>query len=275
MITTASRAPAAAFAVLETGSRAAGQCVLFLLPLGLAFSLVGYVPEHLRLLLFYLLLLVPALVAAADHRFAPLSVLVCGALLHAAVNHNPLFQMSLLLLMHFLVWSCAARRWLKLYPAVIAFALLYTGLFLSPLGYYPVEALTGHMSALFTRLLRAPCSLGFTYQNTGSALLFLALSVSLCRSRVGAVRAACFAVLLVLVTALMLKLVLYRLDLNLDHLLKLGVYEYTEDREYVRFYGHTAALFFPGLLFLAHLCLFGIYHVRDACSEVPEAGGAP
>ena len=253
------------------------QYVLFLLPLGLIFGLLGYVPDHLRLLLIYLLLLEPILLARTRRRAELLLLLLAlaaGVVLNGVVTHNPLFQIASLLLLHFLVWSRADSRWLKLYPAVIAFLFLYVALFLSPLGFYPVEALVGRLSALFTSLLRAPCSLGFTYQNTGSMLLFLVLSVSLIRSRLSLVRTLCFAVVLVLLTTLLFKLVLYRLDLNPELMLKLGVYEYTGNREYISFYSRIAVLLFPGLLFLAHLGLFGIYHFRDACGDTPEADGA-
>jgi len=248
-------------------------CV-FLLTLGLVFDFTGYLPLHLRLFLVYLLLLVPICLRHTRHRLVLALALVVTVGLNATVTSDPLSRTGLLLLTVLLVWDRADIGLRAFWPPVVFFALVHAFLFMSPKGYFFLDGLTQRSAALYATLLRDTCNLGYTYQNLGSALLFAALSVFLIRDGVSGVRTVCFAVLLVLTTAAVFKFVLYRIDIDADLTLKLDWHDYRSLSQYAGFCSRLIVLAFPGILFLAHLVLFLVFHPTWLGKGAVEAGAA-
>jgi hypothetical protein len=244
---------------------------LFALTLGLIFNLLGYLPEHLRLLLIYALLLLPILFERPERRAHQVAALLAAAAANALVRQNPVFQVCTLLLAHFYVWTGYRSSWRACYPAVVFFAALYLFLFQSPQGFHSLHGLAGLTTGLYARLVHGPCNLGYTYQNLGSLILFLTLSLFRVRDAVSLVRSLCFSALLLLVTAAAIKFVLFGADLNAELLLKLDTAEPFSYRQYAEFTGRLVVLLFPGVLFLAHLALFTLFHGSGAAFGAPEA----
>jgi len=234
-------------------------CV-FLLTLGLVFDFTGCLPLHLRLFLLYTLLLVPICLRHTRRRLVLALALVLTVGLNATVTSDPLSQTGLLLLVTLLVWDSADAGLRVFWPPVVFFALAHAFLFVSPKGYFFLDGLAQRSAALYATLLRDTCNLGYTYQNIGSVLVFLTLSVFLIRDGVSSLRTACFAILLVLVTAVTFKFVLYRIDINADLTLELDWHDYRGLSQYAGFCSRLIVLAFPGVLFLAHLALFLVFH---------------
>lgn len=243
---------------------------VFALPLGLIFNLVGYLPESLRLFSVYLFLLLPIFFRQPEHRSTQLIAVAVAVLTNTLAPRNAAFELAVLLGAHFYVWAGYRRTWRTPYTAVVFFGLLYVFLFMSPQGFHPLDTMAQGVSQWYSRLMRQPCNLGYTYLNLGSALLFLTLSVFLIRDGASLVRSVCFLVLLVLVTAVGVKFLLFKADFDTDFLLKLETGTFLDYRQYAQFAARLAALAFPAILFLAHLGLFMVFHGSWIAGRMPS-----
>jgi hypothetical protein len=252
------------------------SALLYLLPLGLIFDLVGYLPPAGRLFLLYGLLVLP--LCLKPSRQAGWLALGLGLVmvLRAALPVPAVAETGLLLLIHFTIWTVVAPVPRALRLGVVAYAFLHLFLFVSPLGHPALEMMTAagnstaHWIASQAMSLVAPAylesyvppfNLGPTYLNLGGFLLFLVLSIfSWDGTKVAALRTASFVLVAVLLSALAATLLLNKVDFAANFAWTL---KFRDAFDFPVLWKHLqglAAIVFPAFLFLAQLAAYLILH---------------
>lgn len=248
--------------------------MLFLLPLAFIFDLTGYLPPHLRLFAIYTLLALPLC------RYPRASVLRGGTVLAAVILLNafaPLprtAEVLLLVFAHLWIWSLSGlvSGWLA--QGIAFYALLHLFLFQSPLGYNLLESMN-HVVVWFGqwvtgRMIRT----GYTYQNIGSFLLFLTLSVHAWdRGILSKARTALFLLIILLLNGLLSAVLLTTVDIGADLTWDLKFRDLFSYRQLASYGANTIQLIFPIFIFFAHAATYLILHHDAASSDVrsPDA----
>ena len=235
--------------------------LLFLTTLALIFDLVGYLPPFARLFLVYGLLALPLC------RWPRARVLRGGSVLLGVMISNALVplphaaEVSLLTFAHLWIWSLGGLTTGPLVQGILFYTVLHLYLFASPLGYQVLEAL----NAVATRATRwfagGTLHLGYTYQNLGSLLLFLCLSLHAWdRSRVSKFRTAAFLFVAVLLNGFLAAVLVHMVDLGPDLVWELKFRELFTAAELARHLRRLMVLIFPALIFLAHAIAYLFLH---------------
>jgi hypothetical protein len=239
--------------------------LLYLLPLGLIFDLVGYLPPAARLFLLYGLLALPlCLKPSKQAGWLALGLgLVVG--LRAALPLPLVAETALFLGIHLAIWTVMAPVPRALRLGVVAYAFMHLFLFVAPLGHPALEAMTAAGNRVSQWIADQPFHLGPTYQNLGSFLLFLVLSIfSWDRSRVAPLRTASFVLVAILLNALAAVLLIDRVDFAADFAWTLKFRDAFGFAELWKRMLGMAVLVFPAFLFLAHLAAYLILHYTSA-----------
>ena len=251
------------------------RSLLFLVPLALIFDLAGYMPPYLRLLALYGLLALPLC------RLPRPGVLRAGAVLGAVILVNavlplPLMaEVSLLAFAHIWIWTAAGLQSPVLVKGILFYTVLYLYLFASPLGYQHLESLAASGNGLSRWITGGTLNLGYTYQNLGSLLLFLTLSVHAWDRRLVSVfRTAAFLLIAVLLNGILSALLVYRLDLAPELVWELAYRERFAFPELAEHVGRLLMLAFPFFIFLGHALGYLLVH-HDVRHGEPGRSPAP
>lgn len=264
---------------LETGEAPRATvlfAVAYLAPLALIFNLAGCLPPYLRLLLTYLLLLLP-LCLRPGWRAAWGAAAVFGAMLiEAWLAPPPVADLALLLLAHQAVWHAVGPVPARLSAGVAGYAFLHLFLFLSPLGYGSAEGLAAGTGQLAGWVTGSAYNLGPTYQGLGGLLLFLCLSIAgWDRSRLGFWRTASYLGVALLVNGVLALVLIRKVDFAADMVWEL---KYQERFGYAQLWEHVkglALLVFPGVIFLVQMAVYLVLHHdggRRATAEKANGG---
>jgi hypothetical protein len=265
--------------------------LLYLLPLGLIFDLVGYLPPAGRLFLLYGLLALP-LCLKPSKQAGWLALGLCLVMvLRAALPVPAVAETVLLLGIHFAIWTVVAAVPRTLRLGVVTYAFLHLFLFISPLGHPVLEMMTvagngaAHWIASQVINLVAPAylesyvppfNLGPTYLNLGGFLLFFVLSIfSWDGTKVAALRTASFVLVAMLLNALAAALLLNKVDFAADFAWTL---KFRDAFDFPVLWKHLqglAVIVFPGFLFLAQLAAYLILHYAKAPQADSHAVPAP
>lgn len=246
--------------------------LLFLLPLAFIFDLAGYVPPYLRLFAIYTLLALPLC------RYPRASVLRGGAALAAVILLNayaPLPRAAELLLLtftHLWIWSLSGlvSGWLA--QGIAFYALLHLFFFQSPLGYNLLEGLNRIIAWCGSRITGGTIQTGYTYQNIGSFLLFLSLSIHAWNcGALSKVRTAVFLAVILLLNGLLSSILLYTVDLGPNLTWELNFRDAFGYRELISHALRTTLLVFPLFIFLAHAAVYLLLHHDTPSPGVADA----
>jgi hypothetical protein len=235
--------------------------LLYLLPLGLIFDLMGYTPPALRLFMVFLLLALP-LCIKPSRRSAWLGVvLLLGMGFRSWVDMPVVAETMLLLLLHLLIWSAAAPVPRPLRLGVTAYAFVHLFLFLSPLGHPLVEGAAVALNRVMGLIAGQAFHLGPTYLGLGGLGLFLTLSVfSWDGTRTAVLRSAGFLAVILLVNALAAVILLEKTDFGASFAWSLKFREAFRFPELWQHLKGLAVIGFPKFLFLAQLAVYLILH---------------
>ncbi|MCB1126707.1 MAG: hypothetical protein KDM81_09445, partial [Verrucomicrobiae bacterium] len=261
----------------ETGGGASFPlffAVLYLAPLAFIFDLAGCLPPYLRLLLAYLLLLLP-LALRPGRRAAWGAAVVVGVMaLGARLSPPPAAEIALLLLAHQAVWQAVGPVPARLSAGVVGYAFLHLFLFLSPLGHGAVEGFCAGMDRLAGWVTGSAYNLGPTYLGLGGLLLFLCLSVAgWDRSRLGFGRTASFLGIALLANGVLALVLIRKVDFAADMVWEL---KYQEPFGYAQLWQHLkglALLIYPGLVFAVQLAVYLVLH-HERTPRVRSGNGA-
>ncbi len=253
--------------------------LLYLLPLGLIFDMVGYLPPAGRLFLLYCLLALPLCLKPSKQAGWLALVLGLAMVLRASVQMPVVAETMLFLLVHLAIWTVMAPVPRALRMGVIAYAFLHLFLFVSPLGHPVIEAMMAAGNRVSQWIAGQPFHLGATYQNLGGFLLFLVLSVfSWDGSKVGPLRTASFVLVVVLLNALAAVVLIDRVDFAADFAWTLKFRDLFGFPELWKRLLGLGVLVFPGFLFLGQLAAFLVLHYGKAAKvdeeSVPMVGWA-
>ena len=165
--------------VVDVARRAAStlDSVLYLVPLGLIFDHVGYIPPYLRLYFIYALLALKACMHPGRGALRSAGVLIILVCIQSWFHFPAVAELSLLLLAHHLVWREHSKVPASISSGICVYTLLHIYLFMSPLGYPWLEWCAASGSRLATFISGGEKTLGYTYQGMGPLILFLVLSV--------------------------------------------------------------------------------------------------
>jgi len=267
------------------------SALLYLLPLGLIFDLVGYMPPALRLFLIYGLLALP--LCLKPSRQTGWLALALGAImvLRAALPVPAVAEMVLFLLVHLAIWTVVAPVPRALRLGVVVYAFVYLLLFVSPLGHPALELLTaaGNNAAhwiasqacnlvapAYVETLVPPFNLGPTYLNIGGLLLFVVLSVfSWDGTRVALLRSASFLLVALLLNALAAVLLLNKVDFAADFAWTLKFRDSMGLMDLWKRMQGMAVIVFPAFVFLAQLLAYLILHYAKAPQSDAAADALP
>lgn len=137
--------------------------------------------------------------------------------LRASFQMPVVAETMLLLLVHQEIWTVIAPVPRTLRLGVVAYAMVYLLLFVSPPGHPALEALAGAGNRFSQWIAGQTFHLGPSYQNLGGFLLFLVLSVfSWDGSRVALLRTAGFVLVGVLLNALAAAVLIDRVNFAAD-----------------------------------------------------------
>jgi hypothetical protein len=250
---------------------------LFLLPLAFIFDLTGYIPPYLRLFAIYVLLALPLL------RYPKAAVLRGAAVLGGAILLNafaPVPQVAEVLLLtfvHLWIWSLSGRipGWLA--QGVAFYAVLHLFLFLSPLGVHLLERINQLMALCGGWIAGGTVETGYTYQNVGSFLLFLSLSLHAWnRSIISKARTGAYLLIIALANGLLSGVLLYAVNLGPDLTWDLNFRDPFGYRELVSYAARATLLIFPLFIFLAHaIAYLVLHHDTTSAGKATTAGPAP
>ena len=250
--------------------------LVYLLPLGLIFDTVGYMPPHLRLLLIYLLLALPLCVSPSRRSLGGGVILAATMIIQAVVHLPGAADIALLLLAHQLLWAATHPVPSRLTTGVLVYACLHLCLFLSPLGFQVLDGLANAGAALSSHLTGTTVNLGYTYQGIGALLLFLCLSISgWDRSRVSLGRTASFLVIALLIHAFLAVLLVNNVNFGAELTWELS---YREVFDYTALFAHVkrmAVIAFPALAFLTYAIAYVILHHGNATGGDTTASSPP
>jgi hypothetical protein len=235
--------------------------ILYLLPLGLIFDLVGYMPGALRLFLIYGLLALPlCLKPSRESGWLGLGLLVL-ALLRAVLPMPEIAEMALLLLAHFAIWTVVAEVPRALRTGVVAFAMLFLFLFLSPLGQPVLEALAAAGNTAAQWISGQPFNLGPSYLGLGGLLLFLTLSIfAWDGTKAGWLRTAGFLAIGLLIEALGAVVLIEKADFAASFAWSLKFRDLLGFPELWKLLKGLGVIVFPAGLFLAQLAAYMLLH---------------
>ena len=248
--------------------------LLYLLPLGFIFDLVGYLPPSGRLLLIYGLLALP--LALKPSRRAGWLALGLGVVVvvRALLPWPAVAETALLLLAHQVIWTVIAPVPRALRMGVVAYAVLHLWLFVSPLGLPVLEYLTTAGNQLAQRIAGQPIHFGPSYLNVGGLLLFLVLSVfSWDRTQEGPLRTAVFLVATSVLNALAAVLLLKNADFAASFSWTLKFRDAFGFPELWKNLKGMAVIIYPGLVFLMQFVVYLLTHYGRA-AMVRTTGGS-
>jgi len=250
--------------------------LLYLLPLGLIFDLMGYMPPSLRLFVVFALLALPlCLRPSRQSAWLGLGLLV-AMVLQAWLNLPDLAETALLLLLHQAIWTVTAPVPRGLRSGVVAYALVHFFLFASPLGYPIVETITTWVNHTSEWITNTPFHIGWTWQNLGGLLLFLVLSLfSWEGSRVAYVRTGSFVLVALLVSALSATVLMDQVDFESSFAWTLKFREDFGFEQLGEKLKGMLVLFFPGFLFLAYLLVYLVLHYGKRLAAPAQGATAP
>jgi hypothetical protein len=235
--------------------------LLYLLPLGFIFDLVGYLPPSGRLMLVYALLAMPLLLKPS-RQAAWLGLGLVGVMVVRAWWPWPaVAEMALLLLAHQVIWQVMAPVPRTLRIGVVVYAVVHCALFLSPLGHPAAEWLTRSGNAVVQLIAGQPVYFGPSYLNWGGLLLFLVLSVfSWEGGRIGPLRSASFLFVAVLLNALTAVMLLEQADFAASFAWTLKFREPFGFPELWKQLKGLAVIVYPGFVFLTQLAAYLVLH---------------
>ncbi len=242
--------------------------ILFLLPLAFIFDLAGYLPPHLRLFAVYVLLALPLF------RYPRASVVRGAAALVAAILLNafaPLPQVAEVLLLtsvHLWIWSLSGMVSGWLARGIAFYALLHLFLFQSPLGFDLLEGINRTVNWSVRWIAGGTLQTGYTYQNVGSFLLFLSLSIHAWdRGAVSKARTAAFLLVVLLLNGLLSAVLLFTVDLGPDLTWDLNFRDLFSYKELASYTARATLLVFPFFIFLGHAVAYLVLHHDAALSR--------
>lgn len=248
--------------------------LLYLLPLGLIFDLVGYMPPGLRLFLLYGLLALPLCLKPSKQAGWLALGLGLAMVLRASFEMPVVAETMLFLLVHLAIWTVMAPVPRALQTGVLAYAFLHLFLFVSPLGHPALEAMMAAGNHVSQWIAGQPFSLSPTYQNLGGLLLFLVLSVfSWDGSKVAFLRTGSFVLVALLVNALASVLLIDRVNFAADFAWTLKFRDLFGFPELWKRLLGLGVLVFPGGLFVLQLGVYWAFHFGKAVKEA-EADAA-
>jgi len=250
----------------DPGGRLGGVCkratdtlgaFLFLLPLAFIFDLAGYIPPHLRLFTVYALLALPLCRYPRASVIRGVPVLVAAILLNALAPLPLAAEILLLTFVHLWIWSLSSGLvpgWLA--QGVAFYTLLHLFLFQSPLGFELLEGINRIVTWFGRWITGGTIQTGYTYQNVGSFLLFLSLSIHAWdRGAVSKARTAAFLLVILLLNGLLSAVLLFTVDLGPDLTWDLNFRELFDYKALASYAVRATVLVFPFLIFLAHTVL--------------------
>jgi len=249
------------------------EALLFLLPLAFIFDLTGYIPPYLRLLAIYVLLALPLCRYPRASVVRGASVLMAAIVLNALAPLPQAAEILLLTFVHLWIWSLSdmAPGWLT--RGVAFYALLHLFLFQSPLGFDLLEGFNRITTGFGSWITGGTIQTGYTYQNAGSFLLFLSLSIHAWnRGAVSKARTAAFLLVILLINGLLSAVLLFTVDLGPDLTWDLNFRDLFGYKELASYAARTTLLIFPFLIFLAHAVAYLILH-HDSTSSSDMAPG--
>jgi len=248
--------------------------LLYLLPLGLIFDLVGYLPPAARLFLLYGLLALPLCLKPTRQSGWLGLALGVVIVLRAALPLPAVLEMMLFLALHQAIWSVMVPVPRPLRVGVVAYAFLYLWLFASPLGYPVLEALTAAGNRALQWAAGQPFNLGPTYQNLGAFLLFLVLSLfGWGDSKVAPLRTAGFLLVAVLLNAVAAVVLIAHVNFAADFAWSLKFRDPFGYHVLWKRFLDLAVLYFPACLFLVQMTAYLIIH--GGRSQEPDEGIPP
>lgn len=235
--------------------------ILYLLPLGLIFDLVGYMPPAPRLFLLYGLLALPLCLKPSKQAGYLALGLGLAMVMRAALPMPAVAETVLFLLVHLAIWTVMAPVPRALRLGVVAYAFVHLFLFVSPLGHPVLETMTRAGNGVSQWIAGQPFHLGPTYLNLGSLTLFLILSIfTWDGSRVAPLRTASFLLVAVLLNTIASVLLIDKTNFAADFAWSLKFRDLFGFAElWKRLLGLTVVVF-PAFLFLAHLAVYLILH---------------
>ena len=249
--------------------------LLYLLPLGLIFDLVGYLPPALRLFLLYGLLALPLCLKPSKQAGWLALGLGLAMVLRSSFEMPVVAETMLFLLVHLAIWTVMAAVPRALQTGVLAYAFLHLFLFVSPLGHPVLEAMMAAGNQASQWIAGQPFHLGATYQNLGGLLLFLVLSVfSWDGSKVAFLRTGSFVLVALLLNALASAVLIDRVNFAADFAWTLKFRDLFGFPELWKRLLGLGVLVFPGLLFLIQLGGYAVLHFGKAIQET-AADAAP
>jgi hypothetical protein len=246
--------------------------LLYLLPLGPLFDLVGYLPPALRLGLLFGLLALPLCLKPSRQAAWLAGLLGLVAVMRALLPIPDVAETAMFLLVHLAVWSVMAPVPRALRTGVAAYAFIHLYLMISPLGHPLLEWMTAAGNRLSQALAGQTLNLGPSYQNLGSLLLFTVLSVfAWDRSKVAFARTAGFVLVALLLNALAAALLIGQADFAASFSWSLKFRDAFGFPELWKQLKGLAVIVFPAFLFAAHLAAFVILHFGRASETTGEA----
>ena len=240
---------------------------LFLLPLAFIFDLAGYIPPYLRLFAVYTLLALPLFRYPRASVIRGASVLVTAILLNAFAPLPQAAEILLLTFVHLWIWSLSGLlpNWLA--QGVAFYTLIHLFLLQSPLGFNLLEEINRGVVWFGQLITGGTIRTGYTYQNVGSFLLFLSLSIHAWdRGTVSKIRTAVFLVIILLLNGLLSSVLLYTVDLGPDLTWDLNFRELFGYKAMASYAARTTVLVFPFFIFLAHAMAYLVLH-HDSTSS--------
>jgi hypothetical protein len=241
--------------------------VLFLAPLAFIFDLAGYLPQHLRLFTIYMLLALPLCRYRRSHVLRGGSVLAAVILLNALLPMQRTAELLLLTFTHLWIWSLSGLVSGWLVQGVTFYALVHLFLFQSPLGYNLLEGINRIVTWSGRWITGGTIQTGYTYQNVGSFLLFLSLSIHAWdRGAVSKAKTAVFLLVIMLLNGLLSSVLLYTVDLGPDLTWDLNFRDLFSYRELASYTARATLLVFPLFIFFAHAAAYLVLH-HDSTSS--------
>lgn len=241
--------------------------VLFLLPLAFIFDLAGYLPPYLRLFAIYTLLALPLCRYPRMSVVRGVSVLVAAIVLNALAPLPQTAEILLLTFVHLWIWSLSGLLSGWLARGVAFYALLHLFLFQSPLGFDLLEGINRIVTGFGSWITGGTIRTGYTYQNAGSFLLFLSLSIHAWdRGMVSKARTAAFLLVILLLNGLLSSVLLFTVDLGPDLTWDLNFRDLLDYKTLASYAARTILLIFPFFIFLAHTVVYLALH-HDSTSS--------
>ncbi|MEI7899802.1 MAG: hypothetical protein WCK89_06085 [bacterium] len=241
---------------------------LFLLPLAFIFDLAGYLPPYLRLFAVYALLALPLFRYPLASVVRGAAVLVAAILLNAFAPLPQVAEVLLLTFVHLWIWSLSGQVSGWLAQGVAFYALLHLLLFQSPIGFDLLEGINRTVIWFVRWIAGGTLQTGYTYQNVGSFLLFLSLSIHAWdRSAVSKARTAAFLLVILLLNGLLSAVLLFTVDLGPDLTWDLKFRDLFSYKELASYTARATVLVFPFFIFLGHAVAYLVLHHDAALSR--------